>query len=80
MNLAGFTQFTIGTPVTTNVLMGLFLLIFMTWLIHMVISVYHWKKYGNSKLAILRTELIYFIGAAILFVILALCISYYSFS
>ena len=80
MQFPAISQLNISTPVTTNVLIGLFLVIFIIWLIHMFIVTYHWRNYGNNKLKIFRMQLIYFIGSAALFAVLVLCIAYYSVS
>ena len=78
MNFFPISQFTVGTPATTNVLIILFLIIFVIWIIHATISVYHWKNYSNDKTKLFFTQFYYFIGSAVLFCILISCVAYYS--
>jgi hypothetical protein len=46
----------------------------------MVITSYHWRNYGNDKKKLLVMNMAYFIGSAVLFVILGVFIAYYSIS
>ena len=73
-----FSQLTVGTPATTTVLIIVFLVIFVVWIIHAFVSVYHWRKYANDKGRLFFTQFYYFIGSAILFSILICCVAYYS--
>ena len=69
---------TLHIPLSGNFLTGVFLLMFIVWLIHMVIVRYHWKNYGNDKLLVVKMNLYYFMGSAILFGALALSLIAYS--
>lgn len=78
MNFFPISQLTVGIPATTNTLIVFFLLIFVMWLVHMFITVYHWKNYGNNRATVFMMEIIYFCGSAVLFAFLVVCLSYYS--
>ncbi len=77
-SLPQFSQLTVGTQATTNVMIILFLIIFVMWAIHAAVSVYHWRNYSNDKAKLFFTQLYYFIGSAVLFCVLISCVAYYS--
>ena len=77
-DLPQFLQLTVGTPATTNVLIILFLIIFIIWIIHAAVSVYHWRNYSNDKGKLFFTQFYYFVGSAVLFCTLISCVAYYS--
>lgn len=68
----------IHIPLSGNFLAGVFLTMFMVWFIHMIIVRYHWKNYGNDKLRVVKMNIYYFTGSAILFGALALSLIAYS--
>ena len=76
--LPQFSQLTVGTQATTNVLIIVFLIIFVIWIIHAAVSVYHWRNYANDKAKLFFTQFYYFIGSAVLFGVLISCVAYYS--
>jgi hypothetical protein len=57
---------------------GVFLTLFLIWLIHAIILRYHWKSYGNDKLRVIRMNIYYFAGSAVLFGALAMTLIAYS--
>lgn len=72
------SNFTLHVPLSGGFLAGVFLVLFIVWLIHMIITQYHWKNYGNDKLRVLKMNIYYFGGSAILFGALALTLIAYS--
>ena len=44
----------------------------------MIIVRYHWKNYGNDKLRVVKMNIYYFAGSAVLFGALALALIAYS--
>ncbi len=58
-------------PLSSGLLTGTFLLLFAFWVVHMVIVRYHWSKYGNDRLKVVRMNVYYLTGSAILFTALA---------
>ena len=72
------TNLILHVPLSGNFLTGVFLLMFIVWLIHMIVIRYHWKNYGNDKLLVVKMNIYYFTGSAILFGALALSLIAYS--
>ncbi len=72
------TDLTLHIPLSGNFLVGVFLTMFVVWFIHMIIVRYHWKNYGNDKLLVVKMNIIYFTGSAVLFGALALSLIAYS--
>ena len=72
------SSFSLKIPLSTSFLAGIFVLLFIVWLIHMVIIRYHWKNYGNDKLRVVKMNIYYFAGSAVLFGALALALIAYS--
>ncbi len=72
------SNLTIHIPLSSVFLAGVFLVMFIIWLIHMIIIQYHWNNYGYDKLLMLKMNIYYFVGSAILFGILALALIGYS--
>ncbi len=72
------SDLTVHIPLSGNFLVGVFVFLLVIWLIHMIVVRYHWKHYGNDKLKVVRMNIYYFIGSAILFGALALSLIAYS--
>lgn len=73
-----FSTFALNIPLTTNFLIGTFIALAVVWSVQMMVLEYHWKNYGNDKLRVLRMNISYFIGSALLFTTLAFFLVSYS--
>lgn len=63
-------QLTVHIPITPLLLFSFGVLLFAVWAIFSVIAHYHWKNYSTSKIEVIKMTLIYFVGSAILLVII----------
>lgn len=63
---SGFSQFHFAIPLSANVLVVIFLLVFAIWAVLAMMLNYHWGKYGPSKLGALQMNLIFFSGSVLL--------------
>ncbi len=71
-------DFALHIPLSTNFLTWAYLVLLIIWFMHMVITRYHWSKYGHDKLRVLRMNIYYFTGSILLFSTLALFLIFYS--
>jgi hypothetical protein len=75
---AFLSQFSVHIPLSTNLLIGVLIVLLAAWIVHMLIVRYHWQMYGNDKLAVIRMSIYYFTGSAILFSVLVFFLVAYS--
>ena len=80
MSFSSLSNLSLKIPLTTNILIGIFLFLIIVWVIHMIVMRYHWNAYGNDRLRKLRMNVFYFIGSAILFITLTAFLVTYSMS
>ena len=79
-DLGMFSGLDLGIPISPVSMVLIFLVLFTVWVIHAVVLRYHWGHYGNGDLLLLKINLVYFAGSAILFAMMAIFILLYSFT
>jgi uncharacterized protein YqgC (DUF456 family) len=78
MLLTTLANSNIHIPLSVPFLVGIFLVLLVIWIIHMIVMRYHWNNYGNSNVTLLKANILYFLGSFLLFAVLGISLLTYA--